>query len=69
MLDCICGMVEKTKSALSSIQDLQLEEEKTNELEELVCKVNTNASIAIRQVRETALEDIRQAEDEKRQTK
>ena len=62
-------MVEKTKSALSSIQDLQLEEEKTNELEELVCKVNTNASIAIRQVRETALEDIRQAEDEKRQTK
>ena len=69
MLDCICGMVEKTKSAISSIQDLQLEEEKTNELEELVCKVNTNASIAIRQVRETALEDIRQAEDEKRQTK
>ena len=69
MLDCICGLVEKTKSALSSIQDLQLEEEKTNELEELVCKVNTNASIAIRQVRETALEDIRQAEDEKRQTK
>ena len=46
-----------------------MEEEKTNELEELVCKVNTNASIAIRQVRETALEDIRQAEDEKRQTK
>ena len=69
MLDCICGMVEKTKSAISSIQDLQLEEEKTNELEELVCRVNTNASIVIREVRETALEDIRQAEDEKRQTK
>ena len=62
-------MVEKTKSAISSLQDIQVEEEKTKELEELVSRVKNNASIAIMQVRETALEDIRQAEEGRKKSK
>merc|ERR1712050_449602 len=64
MLGCICGMVERTQGAISSLQEQHGEEVDTRGLEALIAKVQANANIAIRQVRETALEDIRRAEVE-----
>ena len=62
MLNCICGMVEKTQSAISILQQRQAEIVDIRTTEELVAEVQTKASIAIMEVKQAALEDIRQAE-------
>merc|ERR1712142_555696 len=62
MLNCICGMVEKTQSAISILQQRQADIVDIRTTEELVAEVQTKASIAIMEVKQAALEDIRQAE-------
>ena len=62
MLNCICGMVEKTQSAISILQQRQADIVDIRTTEELVAEVQTKASIAIMEVKQAALEDIRHAE-------
>ena len=62
MLDCICGMVEKTQSAINILQQRQIEPSNIRNTEELVTEVQNKASIAITEVKEAALEEIKQAE-------
>ena len=66
MLNCICGMVEKTQSAISILQQRQAEVAHIKTAEELVAEVQTKASIAIMEVKQAALEEIRQAEIQKK---
>ena len=62
MLNCICGMVEKTQSAISILQQRQADIVNIRATEELVAEVQTKASIAIMEVKQAAIEEIRQAE-------
>ena len=62
MLNCICGMVEKTQSAISILQQRQADVVNIRATEELVAEVQTKASIAIMEVKQAALDEIRQAE-------
>ena len=62
MLNYICGMVEKTQSAISILQQRQADIVNIRTTEELVAEVQTKASIAIMEVKQAALEDIRHAE-------
>jgi len=62
MLDCICGMVEKTQSAINILQQRQIEPSNIRDTEELVTEVQNKASIAITEVKVAALEEIKQAE-------
>ena len=64
MLNCICGMVEKTQSAISILQQRQADVVNIRATEELVAEVQTKASIAIMEVKQAALEEIRQAENQ-----
>merc|ERR1711915_1018622 len=64
MLNCICGMVEKTQSAISILQQRQANIVDIRTTEELVAEVQTKASIAIMEVKQAALENIREAEAE-----
>ena len=62
MLNCICGMVEKTQSAISILQQRQADVVNIRATEELVEEVKTKASIAIMEVKQAALDEIRQRE-------
>jgi len=62
MLDCICGMVEKTQSAINILQQRQIEPLNIRDTEQLVTELQNKASIAITEVKESALEEIKQAE-------
>ena len=64
MLNCISGMVEKTQSAISILQQRQADVVNIRATEELVAEVQTKASIAIMEVKQAALEEIRQAENQ-----
>ena len=64
MLNCICGMVEKTQSAISILQQRQADVVNIRATEELVAEVQTKATIAIMEVKQAALEEIRQAENQ-----
>ena len=55
-------MVEKTQSAISILQQRQADIVNIRATEELVAEVQTKASIAIMEVKQAALEEIRQAE-------
>ena len=65
MLNCICGMVEKTQSAISILQQRQAEVSSIRATEELVAEVQSKATIAIMEVKQAALEEIRNAEAER----
>ena len=47
MLNCISGMVEKTQSAISILQQRQAEAANVRMAEELVAEVESKASLAI----------------------
>jgi len=61
MLNCISGMVEKTQSAISILQQRQAEVANIRNAEELVAEVQTKANKAILEVKQAALEEIRMA--------
>jgi len=61
MLNCISGMVEKTQSAISILQQRQAEVTSVRNAEELVVEVQTKANKAILEVKQAALEEIRMA--------
>ena len=61
MLNCISGMVEKTQSAISILQQRQTEVANMRNAEELVAEVQAKANKAILEVKEAALEEIKKA--------
>ena len=65
MLNCICGMVEKTQSAISILQQRQAEVSRIRDAEELVAEVQAKASVAILEVKQAALEEIEKTKREK----
>ena len=65
MMNCICGMVEKTQSAISILQQRQAEVSSIRATEELVAEVQSKANIAIMEVKQAAVDEIRQAEAER----
>ena len=64
-MNCICGMVEKTQSAISILQQRQAEVSSIRGTEDLVAEVQSKATIAIMEVKQAALEEIRKAEAER----
>ena len=66
MLNCICGMVEKTQSAISILQQRQVEVANARNAEELVKDMEAKANMAILEVKEAALEEIKKAKREQR---
>ena len=61
MLNCISGMVEKTQSAISILQQRQAEVANVRTAEELVAEVQAKANMAILEVKQAALEEIKMA--------
>ena len=61
MLNCISGMVEKTQSAISILQQRQADVANIRTAEELVAEVQAKANMAILEVKQAALEEIREA--------
>ena len=61
MLNCICGMVEKTQSAISILQQRQAEVANVRNAEELVTEVQAKANMAIWEVKQAAVEEIKKA--------
>ena len=59
MLNCISGMVEKTQRAISILQQRQAEAGSARSAEELVADIQSKASLAILEVKQAALEEIR----------
>jgi ABC-type uncharacterized transport system ATPase component len=66
MLNCISGMVEKTQSAISILQQRQAEVANVKNAEELVTVVQAKAYMAIFEVKQAALEEIKKAKGEQR---
>ena len=66
MLNCISGMVEKTQSAISILQQRQAEVANLRTTEELVAEVQAKANVAILEVKHAALEEIKMAKREQR---
>ena len=66
MMNCICGMVEKTQSAISILQQRQAEDENARNAEELVKDMEAKANMAILEVKQAALEEIKKAKREQR---
>ena len=62
MLNCISGMVEKTQSAISILQQRQAEVANVRNAEELVAEVQDKATVAILEVKQAALEEITKAQ-------
>ena len=60
MLNCISGMVEKTQRAISILQQRQTEAANVRSTEELVADIQAKASIAILEVKQSAVEEIKQ---------
>merc|ERR1719228_612865 len=61
MLNCISGMVAKTQSAISILQQRQAEVANIRTAEDLVAEVQAKANIAIMEVKQAALEEIKHA--------
>ena len=61
MLNCISGMVEKTQSAISILQQRQIEDANARNTEELVAEVQAKANMAIFEVKQASLEEIKKA--------
>jgi len=61
MLNCILGMVEKTQSALTILQQRQSEAANLRTTEEAVADVQARANLAIMEVKQAAMEEIRAA--------
>ena len=59
MLNCISGMVEKTQRAISILQQRQAEAANVRSAEELVADIQSKASLAILEVKQAALDEIR----------
>ena len=66
MLNCISGMVEKTQSAISILQQRQAEVANFRTAEELVAEVQAKANMAILEVKQAAVEEIKRAKREQR---
>ena len=66
MLNCICGMVEKTQSAISILQQRQVEVANARNAEELVKDMEARANMAILEVKQAAFEEIKKAKREQR---
>ena len=60
MLNCISGMVEKTQRAISILQQRQSEAANLRSAEELVADIQAKASLAILEVKQSAVEEIKQ---------
>ena len=60
MLNCISGMVEKTQRAISILQQRQSEAANVRSAEELVADIQAKASLAILEVKQSAVEEIKQ---------
>ena len=60
MLNCISGMVEKTQRAISILQQRQTEAANVRSAEELVADIQAKASLAILEVKQSAVEEIKQ---------
>ena len=60
MLNCISGMVEKTQRAISILQQRQTEAANVRSTEELVADIQAKASLAILEVKQSAVEEIKQ---------
>ena len=69
MLNCISGMVEKTQSAISILQQRQAEVANVRNAEELVAEVQDKATAAILEVKQAALEEINKAKERQRSEK
>ena len=69
MLNCISGMVEKTQSAISILQQRQAEVANVRNAEELVAEVQDKATVAILEVKQAALEEINKAKERQRSEK
>merc|ERR1719209_1680623 len=61
MLNCILGMVEKTQSALTILQQRQSEAATLRTTEEAVADVQARVNLAILEVKQAAMEEIRAA--------
>ena len=59
MLNCISGMVEKTQRAITILQQRQAESGNMRSSEEMVADMQTKASLAIMEVKQAALDEIR----------
>ena len=66
MLNCISGMVEKTQSAISILQQRQAEVANVRNAEELVADVQAKTHMAILEVKQAALEEIKKAKGDQR---
>ena len=66
MLNCISGMVEKTQSAISILQQRQAEGANARNAEELVADMQAKAHMSILEVKQAALEEIKKANGEQR---
>jgi crotonobetainyl-CoA:carnitine CoA-transferase CaiB-like acyl-CoA transferase len=66
MLNCISGMVEKTQSAISILQQRKAGVANVRNAEELVADVQAKAHMAILEVKQAALEEIKKAKGEQR---
>ena len=60
MLNCISGMVEKTQRAISILQQRQTEAANVRSAEELVADIQAKATLAILEVKQSAVEEIKQ---------
>ena len=60
MLNCISGMVEKTQRAISILQQRQTEAANVRSAEELVADIQAKARLAILEVKQSAVEEIKQ---------
>ena len=60
MLNCISGMVEKTQRAISILQQRQSEAANVRSAEELVADIQAKASLAILEVKQSAVDEIKQ---------
>ena len=66
MLNCISGMVEKTQSAISILQQRQADVTNFRTAEELVAEVQAKANMDILEVKQAAVEEIKRAKREQR---
>ena len=64
MLNCISGMVEKTQRAISILQQRQTEAANVRSAEELVADIQAKASLAILEVKQSAVEEIKQLQQQ-----
>ena len=68
MLNCISGMVEKTQRAISILQQRQTEAANVRSAEELVADIQAKASLAILEVKQSAVEEIKQLQHQDPET-